>query len=148
MGITMEDIYIHTHIYIGLPRGHSGKEPTCQRRRHRFHLWVGRTPWRRKWQPTPVFLPGESHGQRSLAGYSQWGHKELDTMEQLNVYIYMCVCVCVCVCMCTHTHTDTHKAKLWSKRIKTKTIWLTHWAQKLIFTHKWKKKRSQSIKKN
>ena len=44
----------------------------------------GRFPWRRKWQPTPVFLPGKSHGQRSLVGYSPWGHKELDTTEQLN----------------------------------------------------------------
>jgi len=42
-----------------------------------FDPWVRKTPWRRKWQPTPVFLPGESHGQRSLAGYSPWGHKEL-----------------------------------------------------------------------
>ena len=41
-------------------------------------------PWRRKWQPTPVFLPGESHGQRSQAGYSPWGHKESDTTECLN----------------------------------------------------------------
>ena len=41
----------------------------------------GRVPWRRKWQPTPVFLPGESHGQRSLAGYSPLGHKELDMTE-------------------------------------------------------------------
>ena len=41
------------------------------------------TQWRRKWQPTPVFLPGKSHGQRSLAGYSPWGHKELDTTERL-----------------------------------------------------------------
>ena len=40
--------------------------------------------WRRKWQPTPVFLPGESHGQRSLAGYSPWGHKESDPTEQLT----------------------------------------------------------------
>ena len=38
-------------------------------------------PWRRKWQPTAVLLPGESQGQRSLAGYSPWGHKELDTTE-------------------------------------------------------------------
>ena len=38
-------------------------------------------PWRRKWQSTPVFFPGESHGQRSLVGYSPWGHKELDTTE-------------------------------------------------------------------
>ena len=41
----------------------------------------GRIPWRRKCQPPPVFLPGESHGQRSLVGYSPWGHKELDTTE-------------------------------------------------------------------
>ena len=40
-------------------------------------------PWRRKWQPTPVFLPGELHGQRSLAGHSSWGHKELDTHSSL-----------------------------------------------------------------
>ena len=52
---------------------HSGKESTCQCRggkRHKFHPWVRKIPWRRKWQPTPVFLPGKSHGWRSLAGYS------------------------------------------------------------------------------
>ena len=43
--------------------------------------WVGNNPWRRAWQPTLVFLPGESHGQRSLVGYSPWGHKESDTTE-------------------------------------------------------------------
>ena len=42
----------------------------------RFDPWVGKIPWRRKWQPAPVFLPGESHGWRSVAGYSPWGHKE------------------------------------------------------------------------
>ena len=44
-------------------------------------LGFEKNPWGRKWQPTPVFLPGESHGQRSLAGYSPWGHKESDTTE-------------------------------------------------------------------
>ena len=44
-----------------------------------FDPWVGKIPWRRKWQPTPVFLLGESYGQRSLAGYSPWGCKESDT---------------------------------------------------------------------
>ena len=48
----------------------------------RFDPWVGKIPWRRKRQPTPVFLPGESHGQRSLAGYSPWGRRELDTTER------------------------------------------------------------------
>ena len=49
-----------------------------------FDPWVGKIPWRRAWQPTPVFLPGESNGQRSLAGYSLWGHKESDTTERLS----------------------------------------------------------------
>ena len=43
--------------------------------------WVGQIPWRKAWQPTAIFLPGESHGQRSLAGYSPWGRKESDTTE-------------------------------------------------------------------
>ena len=46
-----------------------------------FDFWVGKIPWRRKWQPTPVFLPGKFHGQRSLAGYSSWGCKESDMTE-------------------------------------------------------------------
>ena len=56
-----------------LPDGASGKEPAypCWRlKRHGFNPWVGKIPWRRAWQPTPVFLPGESHEQRSLAGYN------------------------------------------------------------------------------
>ena len=48
-----------------------------------FLCTVGKVPWRRKWQPTPVFLPRESHGQRSLAGYSPWGRKKSDTTERL-----------------------------------------------------------------
>ena len=58
----------------------NGKESTCKcrrRRRHEFSLWVGKTVWRRKWQPTLVFLSGKSHRRRSLAGYSPWGCKEL-----------------------------------------------------------------------
>ena len=48
--------------------------------------WVQKIPWRRKWQPTPVLLPGKSYGQRSLAGYSPWGRKELDTTERLSMH--------------------------------------------------------------
>ena len=49
--------------------------------RHEFDPQVGKIPWRRAWQFTPVFLPGESHGQRSLVGYDLWGHTESDTTE-------------------------------------------------------------------
>ena len=62
------------------PNGASGKEPACQCRRHkrhRFSPWIGKISWRREWQPTPVFLLGKSHGQRTLAGYSPWGHKRV-----------------------------------------------------------------------
>ena len=58
---------------MGLPRWLRGRECACQCRRCGFYPWVRKTPWRRKWQPTPVFLPGKSHGQRSLAGNSPWG---------------------------------------------------------------------------
>ena len=47
----------------------------------RFNSWVRKITWRREWLPTPVFLPGEFHEQRSLVGYSPWGHKESDTTE-------------------------------------------------------------------
>ena len=59
-----------------------------QCRRPGFNPWVGKIPWRRKWQPTPVLLPGKSHGQRSLAGYSPWGHKESDTIERLTLSLH------------------------------------------------------------
>ena len=68
----------------GFPVSASGKEPACQcrsRKRCGFDPWVGKIPWRREWQPTPVFLPRESLGQRSLAGYSPWGRKDSDTSE-------------------------------------------------------------------
>ena len=54
----------------------------------RFDPWVGKTPWRRAWQPTPVFSPGESHGQRSLVGYSPRGGKESDMTQQLSVSLF------------------------------------------------------------
>jgi len=60
------------------------KVPACQCRRHKRHgfdPWVGKISWRRARQPTPVFLPGESHGQRSLVGHSPQGSKELDMTE-------------------------------------------------------------------
>ena len=67
-----------------LPQWLSGKESACQCRRcerRGFYPWVGKIPWRRKWQPTVVFLPGEAHGQRGLVGYSPGGCKASDTTE-------------------------------------------------------------------
>ena len=61
----------------GLPWWLSGKEFACQCRWCRFSLGVGKIPWKRKWQPAPVFLSGEFHGQKSLAGYSPGGHKSI-----------------------------------------------------------------------
>ena len=73
-----------------LPRWHSSKY-ACQRRRCRFNPWVGKIPWERKWQPTPVFLSGKSHGQKSLVGYSPWGHKRaghnLETKHQQSLAV-------------------------------------------------------------
>ena len=55
--------------------------PTTQETCLGFSSWIVKIPWRRAWQPTPVFLPGKFHGQRILVGYSPWGHKELDTSK-------------------------------------------------------------------
>ena len=69
-----------------------GKESACQCRRLRrcgFDPWVGKIPWRRKWQPTPVFLSRESHGERSLLGHSPWDCKELGMIEVTeNMYTH------------------------------------------------------------
>ena len=80
-----------------------------------FDPWVGKIPLEGKWQPIPVFMPGESHGQRSLAGYDPWGHKELDTTEETRhaYLIYNVISavqqsnsvVCIYIYIYTHTHT-------------------------------------------
>ena len=73
------------------PGSASGKESTCQCRRHkrhRFDPWIRKIPWWRAWQPTPVFLIGKFHGQRSLGGYSPWGCKESDTTKQLSMHTH------------------------------------------------------------
>ena len=72
---------------LSFPGGASGKDPACQCKRHKrhgFHPWVEKMPQRRAGQPTPVFLPEESHGQRSLADCSPWLCKESDTTEHTN----------------------------------------------------------------
>ena len=68
-----------------------GKESAWWCRRWKwcgFNPWIGKIPWRREWLPTPVFLLGKSHGQRSLMGYSPWGCKELDMTERLSTHTH------------------------------------------------------------
>ena len=79
--LCLKNIWI-TALY--LPGGSDGKESICKSRRPGFDPWVGKILCRRKWQPTPVFLPRKSHGRRSLAGYSPWGRRELNMTEQLT----------------------------------------------------------------
>ena len=74
------------HISIGFPSWHSGMICQCRRgRRGSFDPWVGKIPWRRAWQPAPVFLPGKPHGPRGLAGCSPQGCKGLDTTERWSL---------------------------------------------------------------
>ena len=72
--------------YYDFPGGSDCKSICLQCGRPGFNPWVEKILWRRKWQPTPVFLPGKSHGQRSLVGYSPWGRKESDTAEWLHTW--------------------------------------------------------------
>ena len=78
-------IAVWYHYATGFPGGLSGKrigllmKELKETGRQEFDPWVGKIPWKRKWQPTPLLLPGESHGQRRLSNYNPWGHKDLDT---------------------------------------------------------------------
>ena len=71
----------------GLPWWLSGKEPACQCRKHEFDPWVGKIPWSRKWQPTPILLPGTLHGQRSRVGYSPWGHSQTQQSTKHRILV-------------------------------------------------------------
>ena len=87
--LELDGAVIYQALHLDFPGGTNGKEPARQCRRHKrckFNSWVGEIPWRRAWQPTPVFLPREFHGERSLAGYSPWGHKESDTTEHTHTH--------------------------------------------------------------
>ena len=119
----------HTHF----PGGPS-KEPACQcRRRERrgFDPWVGKIPWRREWQPTPVFLPGESHGQRRLAGYNSWGHKESYVTEQLSTY--------------TLHPIQFSSVQLFSHLQLFATAWTVAWQASLSITNSWRLPKLMSI---
>ena len=91
MMIRPEGLLSEVKGYEGLPGGSVVKNSPANagdiRDACRLHPWVGKFPWRKAWQLTPVFLPEESHGQRSLVGYSPWSHKESDTTEQLSTHL-------------------------------------------------------------
>ena len=70
---------------MGFPGGSDGKESASNCRRPRFDPWVRKLPWRREWLPTPVFLPEEFHGERSLAGHSLRDHKGSNMAEPLTL---------------------------------------------------------------
>ena len=93
----------------------SGKEPTYQCRRPEFDPWVRKTPWRRKWQLTPVFLPGKSHGQRSLVGYSPWGLKESDKTKGAS---YSCMPSAARSCIKKSSHAWTGAPPLSSRIVQ------------------------------
>ena len=87
------DCLLEAHLckIVGFPDGSDGKESACNVGDLGWipglDPWVGKIPWRRKWQPTPIFWPGKCHGRRSLAGYSPWGRQESDPTEQLHGYV-------------------------------------------------------------
>ena len=116
------DVYVYgldgsdDHMVVSLSLGFPGKAQRVKRLPtvKQTQVWsLGQEiPWRRKWQPNPVFLPGKSYGQKSLVGYTPWGHKELDMTEQLahtHVLIYklielytLNVYIAFYLCNCTH----------------------------------------------
>ena len=106
--------YLSYREILGFPGGSDGKESTCKVGDLGLIPGLGRCPWRRERRPTPVFLPGEFHGQRSLAGYSPWSCKELDMTEWLSL-----------------THSLTHsEILLW-----TSSLLLTYPRQPLTTSH-------------
>ena len=88
--------YFVRYFHIGLSWWLNDKESACQCRRPGFNPWIGKIPWIRKWQPTLVFLPGKSHGQRSLTDYNWWGcervrHNLVTKQQQLPYYLILIV---------------------------------------------------------
>ena len=104
---TYQQQLINPNYSLGLPWWLRSKKPTCQYRRCGFDLRVGKIPWRRKWQPTPLFMPGTSHGQRKLVGYSPWGFEELAQLSDSAITIIYFPSLQVCLfwnlSKCDHT---------------------------------------------
>ena len=94
-----------------------------QCKRHGFNPWVRKIPWRREWQPIPVFLPGKCHRQRSLAGYSPWGHKESDMTPQPTVFSWFFVKQSL-------GHASLEKCPVYQKLSQSKWSWGSLWEER------------------
>ena len=122
-----ESLSISMGNHMGFPTWLSAKESTCQCRRQRrfvFNLWVRKIPWKRKWQLTPVFLPGKFHGQRSLVGYSPFCCKELDTTERLHFHFSLS-------CIGAGNASDTRELQLLKEALAKKETYASF--QRCIF---------------
>ena len=110
--IYIYNTHIHVHMYIftyirGFPGASVVKNlpaipETCRRRR--FDAWVAKIPWRRKWQPTPVFLSRESHGQRSLGDYGPWGLRVRHNWATEHTYTYIYIHITFYIILVLNTH--------------------------------------------
>ena len=109
--MSVNEYKLPVYIFRGFPGGANGREPACLCRRHKrsgVSRWVGKIPLRRAWQPTPVFLPGESLGQTSLGGDGPQGLKEQDTTEVTSP-------------TCTHTYSEEQE-RMMTKGEKNESI--------------------------
>ena len=127
-----------------------------QCRKPGFDSWVGRIPWKRKWQPSPVLLPGKSHGRRILVGCSPWGRKELDTTERLHFHFHKWMQNR----SVPHYYTEGTEQFLWLSCLWTQVLvsphWITilwgwaaggmldnlQWCVTTIVSHRWRLRRS------
>ena len=114
MGLTDTHLYIKTIINkdllcsMGFPGGSVEKNLPAMKGSLLWVQYLGRFPWKRKWQPTSVFLPGEFHGQKCLVDYSPWGCKQLDTTEHACIHSYFKYCGSLMYIIYTHVYTHTH----------------------------------------
>ena len=122
---------IYSNLILGFPGISDRKESACQYRkcrRHGFDPWVRKISWRRKWLLILVFLSGKAQEQRNLVGYSPWGLKESDTIEQLRESV-------LSQNTHTHIHTHTHKISLLYTSLIGPFIPCTHWIPLCLMTH-------------
>ena len=105
------DVLVFIPVYSSLVTQRVNNPRARSRRRFGFDLWVGKIPWRREWRPTPVFLPGEFNGQRTLGGYCLWGRRESDMTEQLTLSLFMLLLVPGPLDLATRIEMSLHLSK-------------------------------------